>query len=259
MNTVLFPSPVFGPVQSRRLGVSLGVNLLPADGKFCSFDCIYCECGFNSERRTKSKLPTRKEVREELEATLQKMDTDGMVPDVITFAGNGEPTLHPDFPEIIDDVAALRNRYFPMCKISVLSNATQVLRPRVFEALRKVDNNILKLDTVDMDYIRMVDVPGDRKFDVNAIVAKMREYGRDCIIQTMFMRGEHEGHDVDNTSDRFVLPWLEAVKSIGPSCVMIYTIDRNTPSPKLQKASPDELDAIAAKVRNAGLECQVSY
>lgn len=257
--TVLYQSPVFGPVHSRRLGVSLGVNLLPPDGKVCSFDCIYCECGFNKDRRTGHQMPTREEVSAALRATLEKMREEGPFPDVITFAGNGEPTLHPHFPEIVDDVKALRDEFFPDCKISVLSNATQIIRPQVFDALLKVDNNILKLDTVSAGYIGMVDKPVSQKYDVNEIVGKLREFGSRCIIQTMFMRGVHEGMDVTNTGDEFVVPWLEAVKSIKPSCIMIYTIDRETPSPFLEKATKTELDGIAEQVRLAGIPCQVSY
>ena len=159
MSTVIYPSPIFGPVHSRRLGVSLGINLLPEDGKVCSFDCIYCECGFNKDRRPTKTLPSRHEVFEALESRLKDMKANGPKPDVLTFAGNGEPTMHPEFPEIIDDVRMLRDRYFPEAKISVLSNATQILKPRVFEALKKVDNNILKLDTVNPDYIQEVDRP----------------------------------------------------------------------------------------------------
>lgn len=257
--TVLYPSPVFGPVHSRRLGVSLGVNLMPADGKLCSFDCIYCECGFNKDGRTGHRRPTRQEVHDTLRSTLLSMKEKGPHPDVITFAGNGEPTLHPDFPAIVDDVRGLRDELFPECKISVLSNATQILDQRVFDALLKVDNNILKLDTVSDDYIRMVDKPGGSSYDVRKIVERMREFDGRCIIQTMFMNGTHEGVDVSNVGDEFVIPWLEAVKSVGPSCVMIYTIDRETPSPLLRKATHEELNSIADKVRAEGIACQVSY
>ena len=149
--TVIYPSPIFGPVHSRRLGVSLGINLLPEDGKVCSFDCIYCECGFNADHRPKKALPTREEVRNALEARLQDMQQNGPQPDVLTFAGNGEPTAHPHFPEIIEDTLMLRDKYFPNAKVSVLSNSTFIHRPAVFDALKKIDNNILKLDTVDED------------------------------------------------------------------------------------------------------------
>lgn len=257
--TTLYNSPVFGPVHSRRLGVSLGINLMPHDGKICSFDCIYCECGFNHDFRPKSKMPTRSEVSSRLREVLADMHEHGPKPDVITFAGNGEPTLHPDFPDILDDVVALRNEFFPECKISVLSNATRITDDRVFEALKKVDNNILKLDTVSEDYIRLVDRPNYKDFSVDKIIGRLEEYGNRCIIQTMFMKGTHEGNDVSDISDRYVQPWIEALKRIKPSKVMIYTIDRETPSPLLEKASHQELDAIAKKVREAGIECQVSY
>ena len=156
MSTVIYPSPIFGPVHSRRLGVSLGINLMPADGKVCTFDCIYCECGFNADRRPTQKRPTRMEVSTALEAKLQLMKDEGVLPDVLTFAGNGEPTAHPDFLSIIKDTMTLRNRYCPEAKVSVLSNATLIMRPQVFEALMLVDNNILKLDTVCPEYIHAV-------------------------------------------------------------------------------------------------------
>ncbi|MDR0962249.1 MAG: radical SAM protein [Mediterranea sp.] len=256
--TILFSSPVFGPVHSRRLGVSLGINLLPEDGKFCSFDCIYCECGFNDERRTHTKLPSRETVRTTLEARLQEMQQNGPTPDVITFAGNGEPTAHPHFPEIIEDTLALRNHYFPAAKISVLTNATYIHKPRVFEALSKVDNNILKLDTVDGEYIRLVDRPGGH-YSVEEMIEGMKAFKGNCIIQTMFLKGNYKGIDVNNTADRYVLPWLEAVKTIAPRQVMIYTIDRDTPDTNLRKATHEELDHIADLVRAAGIEVSTSY
>lgn len=256
--TVIYPSPIFGPVHSRRLGVSLGINLLPQDGKVCTFDCIYCECGFNADHRPKQPLPTREEVRVALEARLQEMQANGPAPDVLTFAGNGEPTAHPRFPEIIEDTLALRDRYFPKAKVSVLSNATFIHRPAVFEALNKVDNNILKLDTVDEAYIRRLDRPTG-KYSVASVVEGMKAFGGNCIIQTMFLKGKCEGREVDNTSDEYVLPWLEAVKEIAPRQVMIYTIDRETPCLELQKATHEELDRIAALIEEAGMAVSVSY
>lgn len=256
--TIIFPSPIFGPVHSRRLGVSLGINLLPADGKVCTFDCIYCECGFNGDHRPKQKLPTREEVREALETRLQDMQHNGPAPDVLTFAGNGEPTAHPHFPEIIEDTLALRNKYFPKAKVSVLSNSTFVHRPAVFEALNKIDNNILKLDTVDEEYIRELDRPSGR-YSVVSIIEGLKAFKGNCIIQTMFLKGSYQGKDMDNTSDKYVLPWLEAVKEIAPRQVMIYTIDRETPDHDLQKATHEELNRIAALIKAAGIEVSVSY
>lgn len=258
MSTVLYASPVFGPIHSRRLGVSLGINLMPADGKICTFDCIYCECGFNADRHTHSRRPTRQQVAEALEAKLQDMRTNGPAPDVLTFAGNGEPTLHPDFAGIVDDVVALRNKYFPQAKISVLSNATQTPRPEVREALMKVDNNIQKLDTANQQYIERLDRPVG-KYDVNRIIEALKSFNGHVIIQTMFLKGSHGEESIDNTGDDYVLPWLKTVKEIGPQEVMIYTIDRETPDQKLRKASHADLDRIVALIEAAGIAATASY
>lgn len=258
MSTILFPSPIFGPVHSRRLGVSLGVNLLPPDGKRCTFDCIYCECGFNGDRRPHSAFPTRREVASELERTLERMQAEGRGPDVITFAGNGEPTMHPDFADVIDDTIALRDHYFPDAKISVLSNATFSRRPAVFDALRRVDNNILKLDTVSPDYIARVDRPVGH-YDVAELVEGLCAFRGKVQIQSLFMSGNYEGRSVDNTGETYVAPWLDALRRIGPEAVYVYTIDRDTPAKGLLKARPDVLDAIAERVRGIGLSCRVSY
>jgi len=254
MSTIIYPSPIFGPVHSRRLGVSLGINLLPADGKVCTFDCIYCECGFNADHRPLQKMPTRQAVHDALEARLQEMLAKGPHPDVLTFAGNGEPTAHPDFAAIIDDTLQLRDKYFPEAKVSVLSNATMIGRPAVREALMRIDNNILKLDTVDASYINKVDRPTGH-YNVVETIELMKLFKGQLIIQTIFF----EGPEVSNTADSYVTPWLKAVKEIGPRQVMIYTIDRETPDKTLQKATPQMLDAIAQRVEAAGLNCQVSY
>lgn len=258
MATIIFPSPIFGPIKSRRLGISLGVNLLPADGKICTFDCIYCECGFNSERRPKRRIPQRHEVADALEMKLAEMKADGALPDVITFAGNGEPTVHPQFNEIIDDTIALRDRYCPDAKVSVLTNATMLSKPTVFEALLKVDNNILKLDTVDTAYIQRVDRPNGR-YDVREIIGYMKKFGGKAVIQTLFLKGEVDGVDVNNTVEEYVAPWIEAVKEIAPREVMIYTIDRETPQKGLIKATHEELDRIVKKLTDAGIKASASY
>lgn len=258
MSTILFPAPIFGPVHSRRLGVSLGVNLMPADGKLCSFDCVYCECGFNKPSHSGSKRPSREQVKTDLEKQLQKMVEEGRLPDVITFAGNGEPTLHPDFAGIIDDTIALRDRYCPQAKVSVLSNATMAFKPDVRDALLKVDNNILKLDTVDPDFIQLVDRPVG-KFDVNKIIDDLAAFHGKVIVQTMFLKGKYQGRDVDNTGDYYVMPWLKALEKIKPEAVMVYTIDRETPAHELLKATPAELDAIVARIKALGIDASASY
>ena len=267
MSTIIYPSPIFGPVHSRRLGLSLGINLLPADGKVCSFDCVYCECGFNEAHRPQLPMPTREEVAQALEEKLQQMTAEGRLPDVLTFAGNGEPTCHPHFREIIGDTIALRNRYCPQAKVSVLSNATLIHRPAVHEALMLVDNNILKLDTVSEAYIRRTDRP-QGIYDVRQIIDRMKAFHGHVIIQSMFMQGEvmydqengkEHVESFDNTGDEYVLPWLEAVCEIAPQQVMVYTVDRETPTPGLRKAVPQQLDRIRSLVETRGIPCSVSY
>ena len=263
MSTVIYPSPIFGPVHSRRLGISLGINLLPADGKVCSFNCVYCECGFNEDHRPTLPFPTREEVARKLEEKLQAMVAEEQLPDVLTFAGNGEPTCHPHFAEIIDDTIRLRDQYCPQAKVSVLSNSTMIHRQQVHDALMRVDNNILKLDTVDPLYINKVDRPNGT-YDVNQIIEHMKAFNGHLIIQTMFMRGGIKAGDrrqesVDNTGEEYVVPWLEAVKEIRPQQVMIYTIDRETPAHGLEKASREQLDAIRDRVIAAGIPCTASY
>jgi wyosine [tRNA(Phe)-imidazoG37] synthetase (radical SAM superfamily) len=258
MSTIIYPSPIFGPVHSRRLGISLGINLLPADGKVCSFDCIYCECGFNEDHRPSLPLPKREEVAEKLEQKLKQMVAEGQLPDVLTFAGNGEPTCHPHFPKIINDTIRLRDKYCPEAKVSVLSNSTMIHRKSVHDALMLVDNNILKLDTVNQEYINKVDHPNGI-YDVEKIIEHMKAFNGHAIIQTMFMRGECKGESVDNTGEEYVGPWLEAVKDIRPQQVMIYTIDRETPTQGLLKATHEQLDAIRDRVIAAGIPCSASY
>uniref|UniRef100_A0AB33J6A2 Radical SAM protein n=1 Tax=Prevotella sp. GTC17254 TaxID=3236794 RepID=A0AB33J6A2_9BACT len=260
MSTIIYPSPIFGPVHSRRLGLSLGINLLPGDGKVCTFDCIYCECGFNADHRTQSPFPTRELVAERLEVQLKQMYEAGEQPDVLTFAGNGEPTSNPQFPQIIDDTIRLRNLYCPNAKVSVLSNATFLKLKAVREALMKVDNNIQKLDTVDINYIRKVDKPLNPHYSVELIIDQLKSFHGHVIIQTMFMKGcNAAGESVDNTSEYYVAPWLAAVKEIAPSEVMVYTIDRETPDTHLQKATREELDTIRDRVIAAGIPCTASY
>lgn len=259
MSTIIYPSPIFGPVHSRRLGISLGVNLQPGDGKACTFDCIYCECGFNKDFVPKSHRPSREAVAEALENKLREMQAEGVTPDVLTFAGNGEPTAHPQFLGIIEDTVRIRDKYFPNAKVSVLSNATMIGREDVRKALMMVDNNILKLDTVSPEYIKLVDRPVQPSYDVRQVVDNMKLFNGHCIVQTMFMKGETNGVSVDNTGEEYVQPWLEAVKSIAPQQVMIYTIDRETPDKGLQKATHEELDAIRDRVTAAGIPCTASY
>lgn len=259
MATFLFDDIIFGPVKSRRLGVSLGINLLPTDVKVCSFDCIYCECGFTPKKYSnKVVLPSSAEVNRRLEQKLQEMAADGLSPDVITFAGNGEPTLHPEFSGIIDETIALRNRLAPLARIAVLSNATMLHKPKVFKALMQVDDNIQKLDSAFEQTIRTIDCPsGD--FNIQKVVDQLTAFQGKVTIQTLFLKGTFKGKKVNNTTIEEVDAWLKLVKHIGPEMVMIYTIARDTPVDTLEKVEADELDAIAQRVESSGLKVQVSY
>lgn len=257
--TILFHSTIFGPIHSRRLGTSLGINLSPVDGKVCSFDCLYCEAGYNSQGTGKTGLPEKRAVLDELEAKLRKMREDGENLDVITFSGNGEPTLHPEFPEIVDGVLDLRERYFPDAKVSVLTNSTRIFTPRVVEALKKVDNNILKLDSAIESTMRLIDRPNDPGFTVERTVEALKQFAGSGIIQTMLLRGSHDGEPVDNTTDEEIRALVEAYREISPASVMIYSLDRSTPEEKLVKVPKEELEEIAEAIRAAtGLPVTVS-
>lgn len=259
MSTVIYPSPIFGPIHSRRLGVSLGINLMPADGKVCTFDCIYCECGFNADHRPTLPRPTREEVAAALEAKLKEMAENGPKPDVLTFAGNGEPTAHPHFAEIIDDTIRLRDKYCPQAKVSVLSNSTMLHHKQVHEALMRVDNSILKLDTVSIEYIKKVDRPQQPNYNVEDIIESLSAFKGHVIIQTMFMKGQADGVDISNVKEEYIEPWLKAVERIKPMEVMVYTIDRETPAKGLLKATHEELDGIRDRVTAMGIPCTASY
>lgn len=248
MPTFLFDKIIFGPVKSRRLGVSLGINLLPVNGKVCSFDCLYCECGLNKENKGGT-FPTREEVKEALERKLHDMKEEGLTPDVITFAGNGEPTLHPAFSQLIDDTLTLRDTWFPTAKVCVLSNATQLHKPEVVEALRRVDQPILKLDSAFDETIKRLDRPVSSLYTVVNLTKQLKSFGNKLIIQTLFTRGEHEGEAFDNTTALEVQAWIDLVKEINPASIMIYTIDRDTPIKGLVKISQSELKLIAEKVK----------
>lgn len=258
MSTILFHEIVFGPLHSRRLGSSLGMNLLPYDGKLCSFDCIYCECGYNKDFRTKTKLPSRENVKAALEDKLIQLQKDEASIDVITFAGNGEPTMHPEFSGIIDDTIELRDNYFPEAKISVLSNGMHIGKQSVFDALKKVDNNILKLDSARIETVRFLDRPNSTEYCVEKQIELFKRFEGNFIMQTMFIRGSHEGRVVDNTTEDEISAWLEAVKTTNPREVMIYTIDRETPSKMLEKAPLEYLQKIAERVRALGFKVSVS-
>lgn len=255
---MLFNETIFGPIHSRRLGASLGVNLLPVNAKICSFDCIYCECGFNFTHEG-AHIPTRLEVATLLEEKLKDLLAKGEPLDVITFAGNGEPTLHRDFNTIIDDTIRLRDCYFPKAKVSVLSNATRIHKPKVREALLKVDNNILKLDSAISATAKLINQPNNPTFSIDETIAQLEAFNGKLIIQTLFFTGDYNGQHIDNTSEPEIIAWLEALKRIRPQQVMIYSLDRATPAQNLQKADSETLSAIAKRVEALGIETQVTF
>ncbi len=253
--TALFHDIIFGPVRSRRLGLSLGVNLLPTESKLCSFDCIYCECGWNAEHPGLRQFNGRDDVRKQLEATLRRMVADDTPPDVITFAGNGEPTLHPEFEAVIGDTIALRDALCPAAKVSVLSNATQIHRDDVRRALLRVDNNILKLDSAFDETVRRMNNPQSAEYSVHRIVEQMKRFEGRMILQTMFLRGTCNGMPVDNATEEEIAAWLRIVAAIRPRQVMVYSLDRDTPCKTLEKVPREELQAIATRVEALGIPC----
>ena len=259
MGTFLFDKIIFGPVKSRRLGVSLGINLLPSAKKVCNFNCIYCECGWTPTiEKEGGYLPRREEVAELLDSRLQEMKIRGEEPEVITFAGNGEPTLHPEFAEIIGDSILLRNHYFPKARIAVLSNSTTLGNPSIREALLNVEMNILKLDSA-YDQTIMIHNQPRISFGVNEIIDNLQKLNGKLIIQTLFLRGKFNGKIIDNTTPEEINAWLAALDKIRPSEVMIYTISRDTPEGGLLRKVPvEELNHIASRVEKMGISTQVS-
>lgn len=255
--TALYSDIIFGPVHSRRLGLSLGVNLLPVASKLCSFDCIYCECGWNADHPGPRRFNRREDIRRQLEEVLRRIVAAGTPPDVITFAGNGEPTLHPEFEAVIGDTIALRDALCPAAKVSVLSNATQLHRDNVRRALLRVDNNILKLDSAFDDTVRLVNMPAGN-YTVARTVELMKLFEGRLIVQTMFLRGTCDGRAIDNTTESEVSAWLRLVREIAPRSVMVYSLDRDTPCPTLEKVPRAELEAIARRVEAAGIPCSVA-
>ncbi len=256
MGTILFHNIIFGPIKSRRLGNSLGVNLLPKDGKICSFDCIYCECGWNKDGRADSVLPPKEAVFQQMDDTFRRLKAEGTPVDTITFSGNGEPTIHPDFPEIIDYTIKMRDEYFPAAAISVLSNATQLHKPAVREALMKITNPILKIDSGLEEYIRIIDQPVG-EYSLEKVIENIKLFGNNFILQTMFLKGNVNGHYIDCTAPESAEPWVKIALELRPREVMMYTLDRETPAKGLEKVTAQEMEAIAAPLKDAGIKVQI--
>ena len=255
--SILFNDLVFGPLKSRRLGISLGVNLMPKAGKICSFDCIYCECGWNNAERDAHLIrPTKEAIEGALEQKLKELEGTAIEPESITFSGNGEPTLHPQFAEIVDIVIRLRDLYCPKAVISVLTNGTMIGNEKVFNALNKIENNIVKLDGGTQKCIEAINLP-NFKFDLEKYICQLKRFNGNLTIQTLFLRGEHNGKTIDNTTETEVNQWIEHLKTIRPKRVMMYVIERETPEENLEKISKTELEAIAEKVKSIGIETEI--
>ena len=253
----IYNDNIIGPIHSRRLGISLGVNLLPKDAKICSFDCVYCECGWNKDHKG-GHFPDADAVMEELEAKLKEEVAEGRKIDVITFAGNGEPTLHPRFAEVIDRTIELRDQYVPQAKVSVLSNATRMTDPKVHAALLKVDNNILKIDGAFDRTIHLIDQPTDKNYSVRQVVGGMKSFQGQLIVQTMFVRGMHDGKVVDNTTPEEVNAWCDLMREIRPHQIMVYSLDRPTPEPNLVKVSKEEMAQFVAPLVAEGFNISIA-
>lgn len=258
MSTFLFDRIIFGPVKSRRLGASLGINLLPSDRKWCSFNCVYCECGWTDDGPyLPESFPSREMVRKELEKKLALMNENGEQPDTITFAGNGEPTLHPGFGEIIGDTLELRDRLAPDAAVAVLSNGTMLDNPSVFNALKLVDQNILKIDSALPATFRTLNQPGEG-FTLGGLVENIDRFNGKFILQTLFVRGVFQGEVIDNATGEELQAWLKLVGRLAPEMVMVYTIARATPHSGLHRIAAAELREIAREVRKLGIPVQVS-
>ena len=251
---MLFGEIAYGPIHSRRLGTSLGMEIMPLEHKLCTFNCVYCECGWNTPV-SHPKLPTRAEVKAALEKKLQSLT---MPLDVITFSGNGEPTLHPDFLGIIEDICTLRDQYCPKAKVSVLSNSTQLGRPDVVQALRRCDNRILKLDAATDEMMRRIDLPVNEQLRVETIMGWLAQFNGDFTLQTCFLRGEHNGQLIDNTTPEEVEAWYQAVDRLHPKQIMIYVIDRKTPEEHLEKIAREQMESIAAPLIAKGYDVIIS-
>ncbi len=243
---------VFGPIHSRRLGTSLGINLLPEKGKFCNFDCIYCECGWNRDGLNDRQLPSAEKVRTDLENMLLRLQKDNVKPDSITFSGDGEPTLNPEFPQIIDDTLALRDKYAASAKVSVLSNATRVHVAEVFEALRKVDNPIMKIDAPTNALVSKINNPA-AGYDVTRVIDALKQFNGDFILQWCLLRSP----DFDSSSPEVVNPMLDIIRMLHPREVMAYTIDRPTPAHNLSKITPEEMRRLLQPLIDEGFVVQI--
>ena len=253
MSTFLWDSIAFGPIHSRRLGNSLGVNILPTDVKICSFNCLYCECGWTLEKSlTAREFYSVDTVLQAVENKLKTSRESNTPVDSITFSGNGEPTLHPQFDQIINGLIPLRDKYFPKAVISCLSNATQLMRPEVCAALKRIENPLMKIDAGTQEMLELINEP-IVPVSLAEVVSQLQTFQGNLVIQSMFLSGEKDGQFFDNSEEPNLSHWLEMVQSVHPKKVMIYSLDRETPAQKLHKFDKEKLETIAEKVRALGI------
>ena len=247
-----FDDIVFGPIFSRRLGSSLGVNILPSKGELCNFDCVYCECGWNRDGKSDNVFPRLAEVEAALEEKMSKAAAEGVPVDSITFSGNGQPTMNPDFPQIIEAKLRLSDKYFPQAKVSVLSNATLIGRKSVAEALMKVDNPILKIDAASDEAVRKINKPAGH-YCLDEIVDSLKAFEGNFVLQTMFLKSS----EVDTTVPALLERWMDIVRLLKPREIMVYTIDRETPDKTLGKYTVEEITAFVQPLIDEGFKIQV--
>ncbi|HQQ21314.1 MAG TPA: radical SAM protein, partial [Bacteroidales bacterium] len=176
--------------------------------------------------------------------------------DSITFSGNGEPTLHPDFPAIVDNLIRLRDQYYPDAIITCLSNSTQLYRDDVREALMKIENPVLKLDAVTEELYQMINAPV-QDVKVAQIMEWLKLFNGQFVLQTLFFSGKIGGVEFDNAKEPHLSQWIDVVLMLKPRKVMLYSLDRETPAENLTKISTKEMEKIAQVIRDKGIPTSV--
>ncbi len=247
---------IYGPVRSRRLGLSLGINLLPTDYKVCSYNCLYCQYGWTPRRSLNpahalKDLPQPAEVRVALEKALRSVVRKRAKLDAVTFSGNGESTLHPEFPEIVDLAAALRDRYLPQLKLAILSNSSTVPREEIRAALNRLDARMMKLDAGSEEIVHQLNGPAP-PFYLKEIVDGLKQL-KDVILQSLFVQGR-----ICNADPDAIAQWIERVREIRPALVQIYSLDRVPADARIWKINLPTLEWIANQVRwQAGVKAEI--
>ena len=246
----------YGPVQSRRLGLSLGINLLPTEYKLCSFNCLYCQYGWTKKvtfapgERLKD-LPSVDAVAAALETALAELSRDHRTMDAISICGNGEPTLYPALAEVIVKVKRIRDRYQPRARVAILSNSSTVGDHAVRAALDLLDVKIMKFDAGSEEMFRQLNHPAAPVY-MGEIVAGLKALKK-IFLQSCFVQGRVTNADPDS-----VAMWIDKVREIHPLSVQVYTLDREPADKRIEKVSRTTLAWIADAVRwRAGLPAEV--